>query len=94
MTPAEKTELKRLKKAAAEIIERHDIEDVIDRLVDIMVSAFVDSSATDRADIYGDLLRDGCVGFDKMTKTQLINELATNFGDLVDDWDGEDEDAG
>ncbi|MFA5767636.1 MAG: hypothetical protein WC919_06980 [Candidatus Paceibacterota bacterium] len=92
MTPAEQKELRRLKKAAVEIIERHGMEDVIERLVDNLVSAFIDSSSTDRADIYGDLLRDGCVGYDKMTKTQLINEMATNFGYLVEEWEEEEED--
>jgi hypothetical protein len=92
MTPAEQKELRRLKKAAAEIIERHGMEDVIERLVDNLVSAFIDSSSTDRADMYGDMLRDGCVGYDHMTKTQLINEMATSFGYLVEEWEEEEED--
>jgi len=91
MTPAEKKELRRLKKAAAEIVERHGMEDVIDRLVDNEVSGFIDCNSTERADIYGDLLRDGCVGFDKMTRTQLINEMATSYGYLVDEWENEED---
>jgi hypothetical protein len=91
MTKAEKAELRRLKKAAAEIIERYGMEDVIDRLVDNEVSAFIDSSSTDKADTYGDMLRDGVVGFDKMTRTQLINEMATSFGYLVEEWENEED---
>jgi hypothetical protein len=94
MTKTEKAELRRLKKIAAAIVEKYGMEDVIDRLVDNEVSAFIDSNSTEKADTYGDLLRDGCVGFDKMTKTQLINEMAMSFGYLVVDWeqDGEQDD--
>lgn len=91
MTPAEKKELRRLKKAAAEIIERHGMEDVIDRLVDNEVSSFIDSNSTERADIYADLLREGCVGYDQMTRAQLINEMAASFGYLIEEWENEED---
>jgi hypothetical protein len=90
MTSAEKKELRRLKKAAAEIIERHGMEDVIERLVDNEVSAFNDSSTTDKSDMYDSLLRDGVVGYDHMTKTQLVNEMATSFGYLVEEWENDE----
>jgi len=91
MTPAEKKELRRLKKAAAEIVERHGMKDVIERLIDIEVSSFIDCSTTDKTDIYTDLLRTGCVGYDQMTRAQLINEMATSFGYLVEEWENEED---
>jgi len=41
--------------------------------------------------MYDSLLRDGVVGYDHMTKTQLVNEMATSFGYLVEEWEDEDE---